>query len=304
MFAKPFVWRTLVGLCLAIPTGILATAVAQAGTPTLQLADSECQDCHQAIQSHWANSGHGQAFSDPLFQEAWTKQGKPLDCLACHTTGYDPATGTWQDEGVSCSMCHYPASINHPDMVIMPTDISSRHCGECHLETYTDWQSSGHGQEDLACIRCHNPHTSNLKRSSAQELCQSCHADESHFYDETTHAQSGMLCTDCHLHVAAGVMGEGHARREHTFAVSITTCVDCHGDHMHVPADPATPPLELQQAGMVQSGLSERNPNVAEQMPAQPVSPVSVGLLGALIGMGAGIVLAPWLKQWYLNERD
>lgn len=299
---KRLIWRLLVGLCLAVPTGLLATAVAQASTTTLQLTDSECGDCHEGIQMYWEGSGHAEAFSDPVFQEAWTSQGKPLDCLACHTTGYDPETGDFESEGVSCSVCHYPTSVNHPDMVIMPTDVSSRLCGECHIDTYAEWEASNHGQEDLACIRCHNPHTSSLKRDSAQELCQSCHTDEGHFYDYTTHAANGLLCTDCHLTVADGEMGQGHAQRVHSFNVDIATCVDCHGDHMHVPATGSLPTEELKEAGMVQASLSDRNPTMVAQMPAEPANPVSIGVLAALVGMGFGIVLAPWLKNWYRDN--
>lgn len=292
---KNLIWRVLVGICFAVLMGLLATAVVHAGTPQQAVQAQECVDCHESIQTSWATSPHGQAFSDAVFQEAWEAQGKPQACLPCHTTGFDEATGTYESEGVDCTTCHYPVSVNHPDMVIMPTDISSRRCGECHIDTYADWQNSTHSQENLACIRCHNPHTSEIKKSSAQELCQTCHEDESHMFGDTTHAQEGVLCTDCHLTISETQMGEGHGKRSHTFTVDIATCSECHAQEMHVPTDHALLPGELQTAGMVQP------PTDSATVSAQPnpVSPYSFVALAALVGMGFGMVLAPWLRNWY-----
>ena len=141
---KNLMWRMIVGIFFALPMGLLATTIVQANTSLQTAEPQDCLDCHESIQTSWAVSPHGQAFSDPIFQEAWQEQGKPQACLPCHTTGFDEATGTYEEEGVACTTCHYPTSVNHPDMVIMPTDISSRRCGDCHIDTYSDWQASTH----------------------------------------------------------------------------------------------------------------------------------------------------------------
>ena len=292
---KNLIWRVFVGLCFALPIGLLATAVAQASAPRQEVKPQECLECHESIQTPWASSPHGQAFADPVFQEAWQEQGKPQACLPCHTTGFDEATGMYESEGVTCTTCHYPVSANHPDMVIMPTDISSRRCGECHIDTYADWQNSTHSQENLACIRCHNPHTSEIKKSSAQELCQTCHENESHMFGDTTHAQEGVLCTDCHLTISKTQMGEGHGKRSHTFTVDIATCSECHAQEMHAPTGHALLPGELQEAGMTQPPTN----STAFSAQPNPVSPYSFVALAALVGMGFGMVLAPWLRNWY-----
>ena len=62
----------------------------------------------------WQNGAHGQAGSDPIFVEEWTKQGKPGACLVCHTTGYDPATATYKADGVTCEACHGAATGRSP----------------------------------------------------------------------------------------------------------------------------------------------------------------------------------------------
>jgi hypothetical protein len=61
-----------------------------------------CVSCHTEFATEWQEGPHGQAVADPKFQTEWTKQGKPGACLVCHVTNYDPATGTWQTDGVSC----------------------------------------------------------------------------------------------------------------------------------------------------------------------------------------------------------
>jgi hypothetical protein len=122
---------------------------------------------------------------------------------------------------------------------MMPTDVSATKCGSCHLDTYTTFQTSAHNEEELACSSCHNPHTNELRVGDTQALCNSCHEDEGTFFAMTSHAEQGLLCTDCHLRVETenGDLGEGHAMREHSFAVTLDTCNECHEAEMHAAAD-------------------------------------------------------------------
>jgi len=295
---RHWTWRCFVGICFAIPLGFLAVAVAEAGSPLQETDQGECQDCHQIIQTHWEESAHGQAVTDLVFRQAWEEQGSPEDCLRCHTTGFDPATGGWEQDGVSCSTCHYPISSNHPETV-MPTDISSRMCGKCHVDTYAEWETSTHGQEELACVRCHNPHTTDLKKADAQEVCQACHNEETHFYNYTGHAEEGLLCADCHLRVSDAQMGEGHGQRRHTFVVDIVTCTSCHGDNLHYPTGNESLPEESFEA-------SQTLPigRAAVSTLPEPVSPVGFAVIAALVGMGSGIILAPWLEKWYRRAEN
>ena len=89
---------------------------------------------------------HGHATSDPLFTQMWTDQGKPGACLVCHVTGYDPASGTWKEDGVSCEACHGPVPAAHSTDPIdnpVPVDRTSDLCGRCHSGdrfNIADWQ--------------------------------------------------------------------------------------------------------------------------------------------------------------------
>ena len=145
---------------------------------------------------------------------------------------------TYEEGGVGCLTCHSPVPADHPDNMI-PTDVSSRNCGTCHVDTLNELEVSQHGKENMNCNQCHNPHTTELRAEHSQALCQSCHHQETHYYSQTGHAKEGLLCTDCHLRVdSTAELGEGHAMSNHTFAVDLQTCNQCHADAAH--PDPAT----------------------------------------------------------------
>jgi predicted CXXCH cytochrome family protein len=255
----------------------------------------DCQGCHDIVREHWQAGAHGQAISDQTFQQAWAEQGSPLECMQCHTTGFDAATGTWDYDGVACVTCHNPVNENHPQEV-MPTDISSRLCGECHLDTFAQWETSVHAQEDLACVSCHNAHTTDIKADDVQQLCSSCHSDAVHYFNFTPHAEAGLLCTDCHLRISGSEMGDGHGKRLHYFKVDIDTCVECHSDGLH-----SYTPAAMGQDENQTVSQSSMIPEIEQNLEAQPgpVSPVGFGILGTLVGLAFGMLLAPWLERWF-----
>ncbi|NUM44133.1 MAG: hypothetical protein HUU38_05455 [Anaerolineales bacterium] len=306
MFNLKFFYRFLLGLCFAIPAALTVYATGQANAlPQAELPASpeNCNECHEIIRSHWGESEHGKAVSDPVFQKAWQEAGSPNECLACHTTGFDPETGTWEDDGVACATCHSPIPANHPDEDIMPTEISSRLCGTCHLQTHEEWSDSTHAQEDLSCIRCHNPHTTNLRAADTQELCSSCHNDEVHFFEFTIHAQEGVTCMDCHLQVSEVQMGEGHGARHHTFTVEMDTCSKCHTLDMHYPVSDGSATgssdTSVSTAPMIGEEMSVVMENSLVQAEPNPASPVGYSLLAGLVGMASGMILAPWSERWF-----
>lgn len=303
--------RIVIGLCFAVPLGLLGVVVAEARSP-LQDAPREplptdCNSCHESVVTHWEESAHGQAVADPVFQRAWQEQGSPSDCLRCHTTGYDAETGTWETEGIDCQVCHSmePGTTSHPEQ-IMPTDSSSRACGTCHIDTHAEWQTSAHGEGELTCVRCHNPHTTNIRAGNVQDLCKTCHTEEGHFYTYTGHAQEGLLCTDCHLRVSDSQMGEGHGQRLHTFAVDLDTCNRCHDHEMH---SPMTNGEEVRTGAATLVCAQDELAAAAEQAPAAnevavqeepaPANPMAFALLPALFGLAFGVILSPWIEGWY-----
>lgn len=299
-----FVIRLLVGVCFGLVAGLMAVAVGEAGSPNKQgPVRTDCINCHESVVTHWGNSAHGQAAIDPVFKEAWEEKGSPEECLACHTTNYDPETGTWETDGISCSVCHGPQTAPHPETA-MPTDPSSRLCGTCHIDTHAEWEVSAHGEGELTCVRCHNPHTTDLKTESISELCTVCHNEEGHFYNFTGHARQNLSCTDCHMKVSDSPMGEGHGQRLHTFEVDLDTCSECHGKEMHfpVPGDDTTTAEEIvwSTSSPAMGGACEaQDGTVIAEEPVQPPTQPLNYLLIAAVGMGFGMAVTPFAEGWY-----
>ena len=185
---------------------------------------------------------------------------------------------------------------DHPDQY-MPTDVSSRLCGECHLETFGEWQESHHAQDDLACSRCHNQHTTELRVGSSQELCQTCHEDEAKFFALTAHAGEGLLCTDCHLQVGDSPIGEGHGIREHTFDVDLDTCNLCHEGDMHADFDSRQAMTTKDNVACYRTDVERVTVTKEEPVSQTPPAPSPiVYALPAGFGLIFGILVAPWAE--------
>ncbi len=268
-----------------------------------------CISCHTEFATEWQKGSHGEAVTDPVFQAEWTKQGKPGACLVCHTTGYDPATGTWQSDGVSCEACHGPMKPDHPKSP-MPVDTSPQLCARCHSDTrfdWQDWQGSTHYQRGMNCVTCHDPHSASLKitralngstaYNDASQLCVNCHKDVSMDFPYSVHQKQGVTCIDCHVTHTEKSPADAHTVPDHSFKASLDSCNACHSGQMHSAAEGA------QAQGGQPISVAASNPQPLQQAglsPApSPVSPIGYAGLAALVGIAAGMILAPWLEKWY-----
>ena len=287
--------RTGVGLALALPMAMLSQVWAAPGLPdpAAQQTAPNCQTCHSEFADSWARSAHGMALADPDFREVWVAQGSPHACLACHATGYDSATDTWEAEGVTCEACHAPVPANHPQEPA-PIDRTSQSCGSCHTEGLFEWQASKHRQAGLACVNCHDPHGTQLRSADPSDLCSTCHSDLGTRFTHSAHSRQGLTCADCHLTPVEGEKGQAHSERDHSFRVSLSTCNSCHSVEMHDPGtihNVSPTPATLDPLASVEKLQVTATPS--------PVGPLGFALISALIGMASGMVLAPWLERWY-----
>jgi len=304
--------RLLIALMFALlAAGVtLIVASAQEGAPPpAQTSSSDCAVCHTEFQMVWQNGPHGQAGSDPVFLEEWTKQGKPGACLVCHTTGYDPATAIYKESGVTCEACHGPAPADHP-RTPMPVDRSTDLCGRCHNDTRFGWQEykvSTHYQRGMDCATCHDPHSASLKKVSApfgssnptdevSQLCINCHKEYSMDFSYTSHHQKGISCVDCHVKHLENAQRTAHTVPDHSFNASLASCNTCHSQQMHNPmeainAEANTSPVSPVPTAEVKLASVTPEPD--------PVSPIGFSVLAGLIGLAGGMVLAPWLERWY-----
>ena len=195
-----------------------------------------CAKCHQNIHDEWLITRHAQAFSSPIFQRDWTMLGSAVTCLECHTTGYDPKTGQYAQEGVSCESCHGPFQTGHPASP-MPITPDASLCDKCHNSTTDEWRSSKHGQSTppIQCEACHDPHSQNPLAPTVTDLCSNCHKERGSSFTHGTHANAGLECSNCHMYTAprTGDPIQGLVPTGHTFSVGSDAFIGCHQDTVH-----------------------------------------------------------------------
>jgi predicted CXXCH cytochrome family protein len=162
----------------------------------------------------------------------------------------------------------------------------------------------------MDCSSCHDPHNASLKITinlkdpdaprDASRLCISCHEEASMNFPYTKHNQEGITCIDCHLEHLEDTNTDIHRVADHSFKASVQTCNSCHADQMHANgeaiATQETANISLVQAANELSPVLETSAITPEP---SPVSPIGYAGLAALIGVGAGMVLAPFLERWY-----
>ena len=302
--------RLLIALVFALlAAGVtLLVAQAQENDPPPQEHTLNCAACHTEFETSWMSGPHGTAGSDPVFQEEWVSQGSPGACLVCHVTGYDPATATWKEDGVTCEACHSPVPMDHPKSPV-PIDRSTDLCGQCHSDTrfgWQEWKISTHYQRGMDCTVCHDPHSASLKQvasaqgkdptySDASELCITCHNEYSMNFPYSNHHQKGVSCVDCHVNHLEYEDRAAHSVPDHSFNASLKSCNTCHADQMHQPGDAVgtetTKPASMPADNEVELASVTPEPG--------PVSPLGFAGLAGLIGLAAGMVLAPWLERFY-----
>src|SRR3970040_129967 len=158
-----WIFRIGVGLAVALPVALFTAAIAGAAgsAPTGVASDIPCQVCHSEIEEAWVDGAHGNATVDPTFRTAWEEQGEPRECLACHSTGYDPVSDTWKAEGITGEACHSPVPANHPQDP-MPAERSAKLCGSCHTETMFEWQARKPPENGPSCTASPEPPAASL----------------------------------------------------------------------------------------------------------------------------------------------
>ena len=221
------------------PDSVEASPLRQEATPVSEdvhegQEGQDCQECHLDIANNWSVSPHAHAFDDPVFQERWHNLGEKGECLACHTTDYDHATGEYEAEGVECQACHGEAGSDHPPEIVA-IEADTEFCGSCHTTTLGEWRLTGHGSEDIGCMDCHDPHSQKALFEVTDDMCLNCHQETMGDYLEDMHIEKGIGCVDCHALVIPpeempedGIVPTGHA-----FTITPATCIACHTDTLH-----------------------------------------------------------------------
>jgi hypothetical protein len=174
-FIKVIVSTVLITISLS---GILlrgANPMVMAQSVDDYVGPNTCQMCHAENYDEWDGTRHSNAFKDEAFQSDWQSQGSPSECLECHTTGYDSASGEYAFEGVTCESCHGAG-------LTMAIDTSSELCGSCHTGEYGKdkfvlFQEGIHSSSGVKCIDCHM-HEDNHRFEVESKACATCHTDD------------------------------------------------------------------------------------------------------------------------------
>lgn len=251
----------------------------------------------------WMGTRHANAYSSPVFQEDWLRQGSAASCLACHTTGFDATTGTFSEEGVTCESCHGPLITTHPRDP-MPVTPDATLCATCHKTTTDEWRASKHGQIGIDCQTCHNPHDQAPRAESVNALCANCHKDTGASFTHGTHANAGLQCSDCHMSAAQSIsMAGGLFATGHTFTVGSEACINCHRDNVHTRDTIAR--LSGGETGAAAATLEELRKQVQDSerqiqaLETQSTVRLYTGLIqGAIVGVITGGAAA-----WVVSKR-
>ncbi len=170
-------------------------------------------------------------------------------CKSCHPTQHDQITqeshGQASDARTpfaanSCESCHGPGE-KHVGIIKgglvafagenpSPIETQNNMCVQCHQGgSMTQWHSSLHETENIACSACHSMHKPDLSmdRTTEAEVCYTCHNDiRALTYQRSTHPirVAKVICSDCHA--SHGSNGP--------FALKQLTlnenCYDCHAE--------------------------------------------------------------------------
>jgi predicted CXXCH cytochrome family protein len=291
-----------VAVSLAIPASAAPDLAPVWQSDTGYATSDACAGCHKDIHSTWSGTLHSQAFSSPIFQEDWVKQGSAGTCLECHTTGYDAGTGEYAEAGVTCEACHGPLQQGHPEKPMTVTPDYTL-CAGCHKTTADEWQASRHGQINLNCEACHNSHSQKPRAETVNELCTNCHKDTGSSFTHGTHASSGLECSDCHMAAVSHTTSTGGLfATGHTFVVGSEACINCHKDTVHTRDTIVS--LSGEQTGEALT-LGELEKKVSEQeqsiqsLEVQNTVRLYTGLIqGSIVGLIVGGVAA-----WVVSRR-
>lgn len=329
---KRFIIPVIVVLILAGFSLAAANAKSQSLAVVTPTPEKECAACHSEVHAGWHQGAHSdtqmgvvrqeeqnclachkefplgnnqtQTNTDLTFQKTWQEQGKRPDCLTCHVTGYNPATGEYKSDGIACEACHGDLQPGHPDTK-MPISETTDLCRNCHNDerfNWSSWKTSIHFQNNMKCTACHDPHTTKLKivdgaNADPSALCMNCHKEQSRDSQHSIHAASNVTCVACHLGPKKG-KDDFHQVPDHSFTPSIETCNGCHANQMHSVGESIKPTVVAVSLEATEIAAPTLTPVVATTAKTpEPVSYIGFTGLAALLGAVCGAVIIRTIRK-------
>lgn len=167
-------------------------------------------------------------------------------CGACHSSGYNASTDSFDELGVNCFACH-----NRTEPYV---DYSGEACAPCHTGSspahpyqYAPWENSAHANS-LTDLRTSSHSSSSCMHCMSTEgfidqdaeldvegdynavSCPACHSVHGEWSDEGPYMiraeNASELCANCHTGSRHGAYDTWIGGSHHLAGL---TCVDCHG---------------------------------------------------------------------------
>ena len=157
--------------------------------------NDECVTCHADEAAEWARSLHADAFVDPMFQDAFEREGEMGFCQGCHAPEADPRHTPDSRRaaiGVGCVSCH----LEPGDEAV---SAGPRAGGDTGPERAPHaLRRTPEFSTDQACLGCHEFSAPDARRGSDRLMMQRT---------GTEHRRSGsatQTCQSCHMPPTAG----------------------------------------------------------------------------------------------------
>lgn len=167
----------------AVLVAISLSGILMLGASTMVMAQSiddyvgpeTCKVCHEDKYEEWKDTSMAGAFEHEHFQEEWESQGSPSECLECHTTGFDAASGEYAFGGVTCESCHGAG-------LAMEVNTSPELCGSCHSGSEGNYRfeaflNGTHSSSGVTCVDCHAYDKSHSFEVESK-ACAVCHTED------------------------------------------------------------------------------------------------------------------------------
>jgi hypothetical protein len=243
-----------------------------------------------------------------VFQEEWIATDNAPYCLACHTTGYNPNTGEYALDGVTCEACHGPYDEGHPPAVV-EVDRAGEICRNCHPQAYDEWRASPHGMAGTRCVSCHQICVLDTMRAPDEHaVCENCHGGDADQFHQGTHNMEGLDCTDCHMQPGPGEIGHGGRQHvAHVFVSNPESSIDCHGETIHLANKIID--VETQVAALQETDVDELQQEVTSleneknKLQANVDSRFYAGIVfGGIVALAVGFGAGQFWRRWQHGE--
>lgn len=167
-FNKTILFILLMGISLFLLTGTHLV--------NSEIENIVCIDCHQKeLEIHSYEKScyacHSEDMTSITVTETIYSKSEEINtnCIECHAEKFtELEEGDHGAPGFDCIQCHTP----HPTGIStesfsweksIPIVKSVELCKQCHTVKYLSWKERSHGNLDLGCVDCHDPHLSEIQ---------------------------------------------------------------------------------------------------------------------------------------------